>query len=650
MWFLSVGKILFVDLTNGIISKEPLAPYNELFFGGKGINTKIMYDKVGPEVKPFDPDNVIAFGTGPLTGTPLPGSGKMDVSTKSPETNILGSAAMGGFFGPELKFAGYDHLVITGKANKPVYLYIENDYVEIRDGINVWGKDTLTAQEIIRDELNDPEVQIVTIGPAAEKLVVFSTVHHALSNTASRTGIGAVMGSKNLKAVAVRGTKGIKIAEPEKFLAISQKINYDIRQTPQHKEWSELGVTKLIDYYYNADYGPVNNAQSYVWDKNWPCSTLCIKYSYQRYGCFNCPIHCMECYNVEGVGVGVMSCQPYLEITSRIGNHDYKAGMGLMMHCQRLGIENITAMALTSMLMEMRQRGLITDKDTDGIPMEWGNIDSVIKLMYKIANREGIGNILADGMVPAAKAIGRGAEYYAHHTKGLPHYALNQHSFVGQGLGTAIAPRGDYVRTSPDLECCSGLVGHMGEDEQGEKENRAYYDEKITQVAGSIKGTIPTEYEGKAKMVAYAADHNNACDQTSVCKWLTPFFDMPIDINIQAEALTYGFGKEVITEDILTASRRLETLVRAYNCREGITRRDDNLPERYFKEEIPSGIYKGFKQDRAKFEQTLDEYYTLRGWDLKTGVPTRETLEKFGLQDVADDLEKRARNHLIRLT
>jgi aldehyde:ferredoxin oxidoreductase len=641
MGHLRAGKILRVNLTTGEVKTEPTELYTELFFGGKAVNTKILYDETGPETQPFDPENVLAIATGPLTGTACPGTGRIDFSTKSPETGILGSASMGGYFGPELKYAGYDNLIVTGKADKPVYLAIDNDTVEIKDGAGVWGKSTYQTQEIIKKELDNPEVQIVCIGPAGENKIVFSIVQHGLTNAASRTGLGAVMGSKNLKAIAVKGSKGIPIAEPKEFLAYAQEMQQAIMATDQHAEWSKVGVMKLIDYYYNGDFGPVKNAQSYVWDKEWQNTKFCEKFSYKRYGCFNCPVHCMEAYNVDGVGVGAMSCQPYLEITSKIGNHDIGQGVRYMLYCQKMGIENITFSSCVAWLMELRQRGIITDKDTDGIPMEWGNIDSVLKLAEKVVKKEGIGALLTDGLIPAAKKLGRGSEYYALATKKLPKYGLNQNSFRGQGLATAIAPRGDYVRTTPDYEVCSGLVGHMGEDEQTEKEYREYYDEQIEELTGTRESAKVTAYVGKAKMTAYSADHNNACDQSMVCKWLTPFFDMPLGIPVQAKFLSLGFGRDIEGQDLLDASQRCDLLVRSYNCREYVRREDDSLPERYFKEPIPSGIYKDTKFDRKEFEKMKDEYYDLRGWSKETGVPTRETLEKAKLKYVADDLEKR---------
>ena len=638
---LYAGKILRVNLSTGEIKTVPTSLYSNKFFGAKGINTKILYDEVGPEIGAFDPRNVVTFGTGPLTGTACPGTGRIDITTKSPETGILGSASMGGHFGPELKYAGYDAIAVTGAAPKPVYLAIDNDRVEIRDAKDVWGNDTYLAQELIRKELDNLQVQIVCIGPASENGVVFGTVQHSLNNASSRTGLGSVMGSKKLKAIAVTGAKGIGIARPVDYLAYAHEMSKAIRGTMQHAEWSVVGVTKLIDYYYNADFAPVENAQSYVWDQDWRYHKFAEKYSHKRYGCFNCPVHCMESYNVDGVGVGVMSCQPYLEITSKIGNHDVGQGVRLMLLLQRLGLESITFCSCAAWLMELRQRGIINDNDTDGIPMEWGNIDSTMKLAEKIVNKEGIGAIFTEGLVPAAQKMGRGSERYVLATKKLPHYGLNQNSFRGQGLGTAIGPRGDYVRTTPDLEVCSGLVGHMGEDDETEREFRKYYDEKIEAITGTRRSAEATVYEGKAKMTAFAADHNNACDQTAVCKWLTPFFDMPLDLPVQAKFLSMGFGKDVTPEAVLEASKRLELLVRAYNCREGIRRSDDNLPDRYFEDPVPTGLYKGALYDRKEFEKMKDEYYELRGWDKETGVPTREALRSAALDEVVEDLDRR---------
>lgn len=639
MGYLTCGKILRVDLTTGKITTEPTEAYQSLFFGGKGINTQILYDEVGPEVKPLDPENVIAIGTGPLIGTAAPGTGKIDISSKSPETNILGSSAMGGYWGPELKFAGYDHLLITGKASKPVYLAIENDEVAILEAEHLWGRDTYVTQELIKKELKDPEYQVLCIGPSGENQIVYSTVQHSSGSCASRTGMGAVMGSKKLKAIAVRGTKGVQIAEPGKFLELAARMNQAIRENPLYPGMSTTGVVLWCGSYAKMEFSQINNGQNFVANSN-PFPGF-FKTPVKRYGCFGCPVHCQEVWNIDGVsGVG-MHCAPYNEVTLRIGNYDQKAAIALHRECQLNGVESISFHAIVSWLMELRQRGIITDKDTDGIPMEWGNTQSAIKLLGKIVKREGIGEILANGIVPAAQLIGRGSEYYAQHTKGLGHHALNLRAFIGHGLAAATGPRGDYVRSGPDLESSSFMIHHMGLDKEEEQSLAEYYDEVIGEITKAKAGNSPTTYEGKPELVAFAADQNNACDQTTVCKWLTPFYEMPLSIDVQAEFLTYGWGREVTREEVLTAGRRLETLVRAYNCREGMTRQEDDLPKRFFDEAIPKGMFKGFKLDRDQFENMKSEYYTIRGWDVKTGVPTRATLEKYGMASVAADLLKK---------
>jgi len=293
------GTILRIDLSEGKISKEPTSAYSGDYLGGRGINIRLLYDMVPPEVDPLDPENALIFGVGPLSGTLIPAS-RTEITFKSPETGFLGSTNFGGSFGPELKFAGYDHIVLTGKADHPVYLWISNDQVEIRDASHLWGKDTHETQDIIRAEL-DPEAKVACIGQAGENRVHFATVQSLLGHGAGRTGPGAVMGSKNLKAVVVRGTKEIPLADPEKYLSIAVDLQHKLRMDPGVQEFQEYGLSRLQDtlgaqYHLNPDWEPSMQQQD-----------IFLKHKPKSIGCVGCPAQCMDLYPVKASGGGVIS-------------------------------------------------------------------------------------------------------------------------------------------------------------------------------------------------------------------------------------------------------------------------------------------------------------------------------------------------------
>ena len=292
------GTILLINLSDGKISREPTSSYSSDYLGGRGINIKLLYDGVSPGTEPFDPTNIIIFGVGPLCGFPIPGS-RTEVTSKSPEIGFLGSANFGGFFGPELKFAGYDHVIVTGRAERPVYIWIDNDNISIRDASKLWGKDTYETQVIIRSEV-DSEAKIACIGPAGENRVHFATIQHELGHGAGRTGLGAVMGSKNLKAVVVRGTKGLDLANSERFLSIALEVEEELRNDPGIQEVQKNGWALIEDAGYRYSAGRRTPRPVCA-------SDLFLKYPTTRTGCFSCPVQCMDLFPVEAKGGGTIS-------------------------------------------------------------------------------------------------------------------------------------------------------------------------------------------------------------------------------------------------------------------------------------------------------------------------------------------------------
>jgi aldehyde:ferredoxin oxidoreductase len=627
---LYAGSILRVDLSSGEIAREPTGSYASNFLGGRGINIKLFWDHITPGVDALSPGNVLVLGVGPLGGATISGA-RTEVTAKSPETGFLGSTNFGGFFGSELKFAGYDHLVICGKAEKPVYVWIDDDRVEIRDASGVWGKDTYEAPELIRTDVDNPEAKIVCIGPAGENLVRFASVQHEMGHGGGRTGMGTVMGSKNLKAIAVRGTKALRLADPERFLALSAKLKSLIENDPPSMVKARYGVTPIYDI---QDELFLGTAITLVAEGADPRTSLPKtqaipqRFTHKRAGCLGCPVQCMDHYVADDSKTGVISCEFYSVFVHFVRCFDSSASLESAIRCQRYGLDAISTGGLITWLMRLYENGIITEKDTDGIPMEWGSPRAIIGMVEKIAHREGIGDILAEGIVNAAAEIGRGSDAYAYQVKGLQ-MQENTHPgwspyVKGACLGIAVGPRCDNLRS---LNVYSALSPQSAANKG------------IREIAGIGEEYDPQSYEGKPEHVVAAEDFNALADLLSTCKWLSGVFT-PVNL---ADLFSAGSGIETTVDDLVTFAKRLRTTERAYEASEGMTSRNDTLPKSFFNNPIKSGVWKGAVLEPEPFEEMKRRYYSLRGWDPATGIPTEQTLIRMGLEDVAERLKKQTK-------
>ena len=654
MTYMYGGTILRVDLSKGKISKEPTTSYSGDFLGGRGINVKLLYDGVPPEVNPLDPASLLIFGVGPLCGTPVPAP-RTEVTAKSPENGFLGSSNFGGFFGPELKFAGYDNIVITGKADKPVYLWIYNDEVEIRDASHLWGKDTYKTQEIIRSEV-DPDAKVACIGPAGENLVHFATIQHELGKGAGRTGMGGVMGSKNLKAIVVRGTKGVTLANPERYLSIAVELQQEMRNHPG------VQLRQKFGHSYKQDMTMMRATKGQVPRPVFSCD-LFFKYQpkIRRAGCFGCPTQCMDLYPVEAKGGGSFNCSLYITPLYWVRNTDIELLLECSLLAQRYGIDNVSSMGIIAWLMELYENGVITAKDTDGIPMEWGSKEAILGMLKKMIYREGLGDVLADGFLAAIKKIGHGSEYYANLIKGLPLYDTYTPEEIvpdkGQALSMVVSSRGDTMKvralTLEEEEIKElAMLYDYGEqtlqyDELKEGGRGAAWlkatREKIKKIAGTEKASLHEEYEGKPEIAIYLEDGIIICDCVGSCKGSGVFLNYPFSEKYQAALLSAGTGVETSVDTLFEFAKRVKNLERAYCVREGMTREMDSLPKRFMDNPLKEGPFKGAVLESSKFEDMKSKYYALRGWDIATGIPTRETLQQTGLTNIGRDLEKRGK-------
>lgn len=634
-WYGWAGTILRVDLTKGKIVKQPLDKYlAKNFIGGRGINSKILFDETEVGIDAFSPENLLIFGTGPLNGTLSPNSGRYTVTAKSPLTSTLGDANAGGFWGPELKFAGYDHIVIKGRAKTPVYLWIDDDVVEIKRAAHIWGRDTWETDKILKQETGDQEVQVASIGPAGENLVRFACVINNLTRAAGKMGMGAVMGSKNLKAIVIRGTQGIRIAHPKAFEKVVEKARESIFSDElNYMSLRRFGTPILVNLLNAVGSLGYRNMQDGYWEEADKISggTLLEKYVVRHKGCFGCVVQCGRvCVVKEGEYKGTygekMEYAPLQSIGASCGNSDLASLIYANKLTNLYGMDGIRVGVTIAWAMECYQRGIITTKDTGGIKLEWGDHHVIIELIEKIARREGFGDLLAEGSVIAAKKLGKGEEF-AFHAKGNPLKGNDMRSRMGGALSFFTSTRsGDHLRGMPLIEQYGRLPP--------EKYQELYGISEVGDMASRV---------GKAALVIWNEHLCAVADALEICKFPTAWLMIFKGLKFKefAELFSAVTGIDTNEKDMMKVGERIYNLERAYNVREGITRKDDeNLPKRWVEEPLPSGPYKGARIKPEEFKKMLDEYYELRGWNLSAGLPTREKLEELNLKDVADELEK----------
>jgi len=415
------GTDLEVDLSKGKIEKKGGDPrFYESYLGGKGTNARILWDRVPPEVGPFSPENLLIIGAGVLDGTIVPFANRTAITFKSPVTDSLGYSVLGGYFGPELKNAGYDTIVISGKSPTPVYLWIKDDTVELRDASHLWGKDTQETQVMLRKELNE-KAQILCIGPAGENKVYSASIEHSIGISASRRGPGTVMGDKKLKAIAVYGTKDINVARPDNLYKLCQEI--DGRRGPLAEAWETFPV---LDPTYHLPMGSYGNfretAPSEVLDaieRGKEIGEACGPLTVRRMGCYNCSMQCRQVQlTADGRYCG-LKCSAHTRSMIAVQIFDGRFNMEFYNLCEKYGLDSLAVQNVVAFVIDLYEKGILTKKDTDGMHLEFGNADVALALVKKLAYRQGIGDIMADGTYLAARRIGRGAEKYAITTKKL---------------------------------------------------------------------------------------------------------------------------------------------------------------------------------------------------------------------------------------
>jgi len=617
------GKILRVNLSTGKVAAEEYPDqFYRQYLGGEGVIGYFLLKEVKPGIDPLSPDNKLIFAAGPLTGVPAGGCGRHSVGAKSPLTGGYGEADSGGYWGAELKFAGFDAVIVEGKAEKPVYVYIHDGKAEIKDARHLWGKKALECQNTIREELGDDLIKVAYIGPAGENLVRFANVMNDLDAAAGRTGLGAVMGSKNLKAIACRGHQRVSLAEPD---AVKEIAKWIAQNTPiTNKGMHDFGTARVVPALQsggglptlNFQLGSIENADKI--DGAYMRDTILVK----RRACYACPVQCKREVKVDQpYKVNPMYGGPEYETIAAIGSDcgitDLLAiSMGNEM-INSYGMDSISCGATIAFAMECFENGIISSKDTGGVDLRFGNKEAMLQIIEQIALRQGFGDVLAEGTARAARKIGKGAEQYAMHIKGQELPMHEPRLKQGLGVGYAISPTGAdhchnihdtvYTDYGPMLSALNpiGIFEPMAANDLSASKIRLlkYYSEFIH----LLNSLVCCYFVMSLSLVGF--DRLTQLLR-SVTGWDTTFFEM------------------------LKVGERSVNMARVFNLREGFTAKDDTMPERFFAPH-PSGPLK-VALDRQAFENGKKIYYDMMGWP--NGVPSTGRLAELGIEWAASML------------
>ncbi|MFC2038306.1 aldehyde ferredoxin oxidoreductase family protein [Chloroflexota bacterium] len=622
-------KIAHIDLTAGKVSTASIpAEMRKKYIGGRGIDSYLLNAHLADKADPLSPGNVVVVGAGLLGGTLASASGWTHLAAKSPLSGFLGSASIGGFFAPELRWAGFDHLVIKGKSSKPCYLYVHNGKIEIKDASPLWGQNVPDTQEMLRQKLQDEEIQVLCIGEAGEKLVRFAGVMTRHHDSASRGGIGAVFGSKNLKAIVARGKQDIKIKFPVEAIEYDREIVRKMCSSEYGKKMQSQGNMFLQGMTNDMGLARTNNFQSNQLADGDNIETEDIReFAFGMDACLGCQLHCRYRYTIDepplegayGQGPGYESQGAWGAETGCTDVNTVLTGNYL---ADSYGLDILETGSLISWAMELYEEGIIDDTDTGGLRLEFGNDEAVIEMIHRIGRRDGLGSILAEGGLRAAEVIGRDSEKYLVHVKGMSAVNLDERPAPGMALGSATSTSGPGLLFSRPAIDLSGL------DETTLKEvyGKPYpYD-----------GTLSPDYrdyDGKAWQVVWQEMCYMAADMIGLCKYHTvyPGPDMP-GFEEFSRMIYLNTGLELSAEEIWQCADRSYTIEKLFNIRQGVTLEDDWLTDRFFDEPAASGpeSVRGSTIDREKFKTMITEYYRIHGWD-ENGVPLPETLQKYGL-------------------
>ncbi|MFC1873538.1 aldehyde ferredoxin oxidoreductase family protein [Chloroflexota bacterium] len=609
------GKVLFVNLTDGVIKEEsvPESIYRE-YIGGQGLGVRILYERMKPRIDPLGPDNMLGFLTGPLTGTAIHGA-RFQTVAKSPLTGGWGDANSGGSLAPVMKAGGYDGVFFSGISEKPVYVFINNGKAEILDASRLWGMDTTETAEAIQEELGDDKVKVACIGPAGEAVSLMAAIRHE-GSCAARSGIGAVMGSKRLKAFVVKGTKKVTMADPEGFAKLRKEYLKSVKETDHpwvaaFKQWGTCAF--LSPFVMQAD-SPMKNWSLYS-EEHYPnhaqiSGDAITDKQYKKHACTSCPLGCKGWCRFDTKYGPVESSKLEYETLSMMGPNLMIDDLGAIAKanhlCNMLGIDTIGVGSVIGFAMECYERGVITKEDTDGIELTWGNSDAVVALTEKIGRRDGFGAVLADGAKLAAERIGKGSAAWAFHVGGQDLPAHDARVATGYGWGYQVDPTPGRHTAS---QVKQGVDGGVPTSPKG------FHVDKVD----------PFDEVANAQVYALCSDVDRLWASAGLCLFGLYPGTMPL-----AEAIAALTGWDFTLDEGLKAGRRIQTLRQAFNMREGIDTKEWKLPDRLMGAQN-EGPNKGRKLDLVSMKRLG---YQALGWDPDTGQPLEESLEELGLKEL----------------
>jgi benzoyl-CoA reductase subunit BamB len=647
MRYAETGVNLEVDLTRGNIERVQTDPRDtELYLGGLGTNAKLLWERVPPEAEPFSPENLLIFSAGLLCGTPAVGCNRTIVSTISPQTRLMAFSMMGGFWAPELKYAGYDKVIIRGKSPDLVYLWINNDKVEIRDASHLQGKGAVEAAELIRKELKQPKAQVSAIGLAGENRVYFASIEQGKSS-ASRGGIGAVMGDKGLKAIAVRGTGDVNIARPAEFLQLCNEVLEYIKFREKNPipgvmpilaglgSPQEMQVHDEKWHTENFMWGNSRVRRKEFWTeeiaKQW--TDTMINARTRLISCFNCPMKCAATISMPGTPTYMMKCFTKLTYTMAAMS-DLNFGLKIAQRATEYGVDGFSTPQVMAFALELYENGILTDADMPGLPSD--NEARFYWLLDKIVRRDGIGDVLANGTYWAAQEIGNGAEAYAHNN-------IKKHEQLPLKL-SMLNPIYFLMYSTGEKINITQIEGQFPQAPFPERQQRQEFvkdwfqvpDEKFKQyfLDWELRGENSIPYYPTVQMACDIVDWQERMhyidDALGMCAGLSSFpLKPPYHIHNYPKFISSGAGIDMDEAKLTQATRRYRTLVRAVNIRRGMRRKDDKPPENHWKKRFP---------DLEK--ELLDTYYRFKGWN-NEGIPTKQSLHELDLDYVGQDFMHR---------
>ena len=648
MRYAETGFNLEIDLSSGNIEREATdSKLTELHLGGLGTNAKILWDRVPPEIEPFSPENLLIFGAGLLAGTPAPGANRTIISTISPQTKLMAYSMMGGFFAPELKYAGYDKIIFRGKSPTLVYVYINNDKVEIRDARYLAGKGAIETAELIKQELKEPNAQGAAIGLAGENRVFTASIEQGRSSS-SRLGVGAVMGDKKLKAVVVRGTKDINLARPAEFLELSKGVLDYIKVRADNPVPGVMTILQGLGspqemlhvdekwHTENFSWGNARTRRKDFWnpeiETKW--KTVQEHARTRLVSCYNCPMKCGAIISLPGMSTYMMKCFSKLTYTMAAFVDDLDFGFRIAQRATEYGVDGFSTPQIMAFAFELREAGILTEQDFAGCPTD--NEGKFYWLLDRIVRREGIGDILADGVYWAARKIGKGAEAFDHNT-------IKKHEQLPLKLGMLnpvyflMYATGEKINiTQIEGQFPQAPFPTMEERENFIKDWIQVPDEKFKQylLGWEVRGDHSNPYYPTVDMSVDIVDWQEKMhyidDALGVCAGLSSFpLKPPYHVHNYPKFISSGAGIEMDETKLAHLYKRNRNLIRAINVRRGLRRVDEKPPEDHWRKRFPE-----------LEDQLLDAYYRFKGWD-KQGIPTKKTLQDLELAGVGDDLEQR---------